>query len=892
MHLNKIARELRITTQELRDELAKTNFGVNPNTHEVDDGLGMGIVRFLKDKVKPTRGERKVAVVFKSGSQMDIQQKEKQKIEEEERKIEEKEEKERIKIEKEEELLRREDEKIEKMKGGKVLKEQIRAERNDRLSEDKKSDDIKKTKTEIDAEERDKRRKGIILEKSALAPVKRSERSQVPRASGYKKSGKDESVQVSRRIELKKDGEKKTTTTETISKNYYKKKRKKGRRAEEEKTAETMQRHPGRKIKIAKVSYDVDTGDRSAEEIAIEKEIDREAFRSQKKNRAISQRRGYKEQTQIKTKTGTIEIPSIISLKEFSEKCGIPVAQVISTLFKNGVMATINQQLDFDTAEIVAVECGMNIKKIESDAKSEDLFSGDVKKLLEDEDKSKLQTRPPVISIMGHVDHGKTKLLDYIREANVVDTEAGGITQHIGAYQVEKNGKEITFLDTPGHEAFTSMRARGAKATDIAILVVAADEGVKPQTIEAINHANEAGIPIIVAINKIDKPNANPDKVKGELAEHGLQSEDWGGKTIMAPVSSITGEGIDNLLEMILLTAEMEDLKANPDRMAVGTIIESHLDKSLGPVATILVNSGTLKIGDNVVIGTMVGKIKTMHDHTGKSLKIAPPSFAVRIAGLEEVPQSGDLLQAFKTARIAKKKSEEIRELRSEESEKMGGSMAERIVSQISSGQIKLLKIVLKADTKGSLEAVMQALHKIKTHDVAVKVIHFGVGNISGTDVVMAAASEAFLFGFHVEATPQVHKMADKEGLVIKDYRIIYKMIEDVKATLSGMLEPEINVIELGKIEIKEIFLSKKTWVIAGGKVIDGKVQSGAMLRLKRGESILFETELESLKYIKEDVREPEKGSECGFKIKTPKPVEPGDILEIFKIEKIERTLD
>jgi len=892
MHFNKIARELRITTQQLREELAKTNFGISPSAHEIDDGLAMGVIRFLKDRVKPTRTERKVAVVFKAGSKMDIEQKEKKKVEDEETERREKEEKEEKEEQMEGDRLRKEEEKRIKLEGGKRVKEQLKAEREERLVKKDNGEAVKKTKEELAAEEREKRRKGVILEKSAFAPIKKAERSKVPKASGYKKAdAKSGSLQVSRRIELK-DGEKKKEgeKTDNLPKNYYKKKRRKGGPTQEEKVMETMQRHPGRKIKISKVSYD--EGEGNVEEIAIEKEMDREAFRSQKKNRAVSQKRGPKAQPQIKTKTGTIEIPSIISLKEFAEKCGLPVTQVISVLFKNGVMATINQQLDFDTAEIVAVECGIDIKKIESEVTSEDLFSGDVKKLLEDEDKTRLQTRPPVVSIMGHVDHGKTKLLDHIREANIVATEAGGITQHIGAYQVEKNGKKITFLDTPGHEAFTSMRARGAKATDIAILVVASDEGVKPQTIEAINHAKEAGIPIIVAINKIDKENANPDKVKGELAEHGLQSEDWGGSTAMVPVSAITGQGIDNLLEMILLTAEMEELKANADRLAVGTVIESHLDKSLGPIATILVNSGTLKIGDDVVIGTKVGRIKIMHDHTGAPLTVAPPSAAVRIAGLDSVPQSGDLLQAFKTARTAKKKSEELEELMAEEAEKLGGTMAERIVSQISSGQVKLLKIVLKADTKGSLEAVMQALHKIKTHDVAVKVIHFGVGNVSGTDVVMAAASEALLFGFHVDAAPQVHKMAEKEGLEIKDYKIIYKMIEDVKAILSGMLEPEINVIELGKIEVKEVFLNKKTWAIAGGKVIDGKVEAGAMLRLKRGEEILFETELESLKYIKEDVRELEKGSECGFKIKTPKPLESGDILEVFKVERVERTLE
>lgn len=493
---------------------------------------------------------------------------------------------------------------------------------------------------------------------------------------------------------------------------------------------------------------------------------------------------------------------------------------------------------------------------------------------------------------MGHVDHGKTKILDYIRKANVVATEAGGITQHIGAYQVEKKGQLITFLDTPGHEAFTSMRARGAKATDIAILVVAADEGVKPQTVEAINHAKEAGIPIIVAINKVDKPNANIEKVKSELVEHGLQSEDWGGKTIMAPVSAITGEGMDNLLDMILLVAEMEDLKANPKRLAVGTVVESNLDKSLGPVATILINTGTLSVGDTIVVGTSLGRVKAMYDHTGKNVKKAPPSAAVRISGLAKVPQAGEIIQAFKVEKVAKARAEELEKIMQAKEDRMSGSMVERIVSQINTGEISFLKIVLKADTKGSLEAIMQALHKIKTTDVAAKVIHFGVGNITDTDVIMASASQALLLGFHVKASVHVQKLAEKEHIDIKEYTIIYKLIEDIKAILSGMLEPEINVIELGEIQIKEIFLNKKTWLIAGGTVKKGKVESKSMVRVKRDGELLFETELEALKHVKEDVTELEKGSDCGIKIKTPKPVEVGDVLEVFKVEKIERSLD
>ncbi|MBN2306720.1 translation initiation factor IF-2 [Candidatus Peregrinibacteria bacterium] len=844
MHLNEMARELQITTQELRRELAKTNFGISPGTHEIDDNLSIGIIRFLKGKIKPTLKNRKITVIMKDG-----------------------------KVAKKKEDIAEEKKKEEKKKPQRAM--------------------TKKEKEEIEA----KKRKEASLDekKEEKKEERRADRSHVPKSAPEAISDSGKALHVSRRIEIGAAEKKKEEATKELPRTYYKtKKKRRGKQAREEQgeELEIIRRHPGRKIRIAKVDYQEEMADDlSAEELKIMKEQDREHFRAQKKHRAAGQKRGPKAQPQIKAKVGTVEIPSILSLKEFAEKTGLPVTEVIAILLKNGMMATINQQLDYDTAAIIADELGVQIKRKEEEADIESMFKGDLSKLLQDE-KENLITRPPIVSIMGHVDHGKTKLLDYIRKSNVVAGEAGGITQHIGAYQVEKNGHLITFLDTPGHEAFTSMRARGAKATDIAILVVAADEGVKPQTIEAINHAKEAGIPIIVALNKMDKPNANPDKVKGELVQQGLQAEDWGGKNIMVPVSAHTGEGIDTLLEMILLVAEMEDVKANPNRLAVGTVIESHLDKALGPVATILINTGTLRVGDSMVVGTSVGKIKAMHDYKGKTLKTAPPSTPVRISGLAKVPQAGDLLQSFKSEKVAKERAQQLITMNAAREEKMSGSMVERLVSGISSGEINFLKIVLKADTKGSLEAIMQSLQKIKSPDVAAKVIHFGVGNFADTDVVMASASQALLIGFHVKANQHVLKLAEKEHVDIRNYEIIYKLIEDIKAIMSGMLTPEINVIELGELEVKEIFLNKKKWVIAGCKVKKGKVEAGSMVRLTRNGETLFETKLESLKVVKEDVKILEKGSECGIKISTPKPVEIGDILEVFKVEKIERKLD
>ena len=840
MRLADIAKELRITTQELRKELQKTNFGISSSAHEVNDALGQGVIRFLKGKVKPTLTHRRVAVIFKDGEEENAP----------------------------------DDTKKQK---------DIKKKPQKSIPDKSTKEPAKEQEDQKDKEETPEKQKEI---------TKGDNRAKVPKSAPAANKKDNVNLPVSRRIEIGASTNK--ATTKNLPHTYYKSKKKKKRKGDvKRREMGTVLRHPRIDHKTKKVSYAVDSevGGLSAEEIAIERELDQERFRAQKKSRTNRQYTA-KGQPQIKPKIGTVEIPDLISVKEFAEKCGLPVADVIGTLLKNSIIATLNQKLDFDTAAIVAAELGVEVKKQISEATSEELFEGDLRKLLHEEDKKQLKVRPPIVSIMGHVDHGKTKLLDYIRNTNVVAGESGGITQHIGAYQVEKNGHLITFLDTPGHEAFTAMRARGAKATDIAILVVAADEGVKPQTIEAINHAKEAKIPIIVAINKIDKANANIDKVKGELVERGLQPEDWGGKVIMSPVSAITGEGIDELLEVILLVAEMEQLKANPKRLAVGTVIESHLDKALGPVATILINAGTLKVGDSVVVGITVGRIKAMCDYTGGTLKEVPPSAAVRISGLAKVPQAGDILQAYKNKKIAIERAEEMQELMSQRSKEMSGSMVERIVSQINTGKINFLKIVLKADTKGSLEAIMQALQKVKSEDVAIKVIHFGVGNITDTDVIMAAASQALLVGFHVKSSMHVKKLAEKEHVDIKNYTIIYKLIEESKEILSGMLEPIINIIELGKVEIKEIFLNKKKWVIAGCKVVEGKVQSSAILRLKRDDELIFETPIESLKHVKEDIKELEKGSECGIKLSTPKPVQIGDVLEAFRIEKIKQELE
>lgn len=593
--------------------------------------------------------------------------------------------------------------------------------------------------------------------------------------------------------------------------------------------------------------------------------------------------------------TGVIEIPEVISVKEFAEKTGIKVAKIIGELMKNGILANINQLIDFDTAQVIADDLGVKVKRIRDVAGAQELMSGDISNLIKEDDAAALRERPPVVCVMGHVDHGKTKLLDAIRDTNVVAGESGGITQHIGAYQIEKKGKLITFLDTPGHEAFTSMRARGAKVTDIAILVVAADEGMKPQTIEAMNHAKDANVPIIVALNKMDKPDANPERVKGELNEHGLQPEDWGGTTVVVPVSALTGLGIDTLLETILVTAEMLNLKANPDREAIGTVIEANLDHNLGPIATVLVNTGTLKLSDSVIVGSTYGRIKLMRDYTGKHIQSAGPSTPVRIAGLSETPKSGDILQVVKDEKIGRDRAGQIKLLNKRQSDEQM-SASNQLISLVKAE--KVLKIIIKADTKGSLEAIKQSIAKIKNEEVAVKIIHSGVGLVSDSDVMMAAASKGMIVAFHTDFdSPNVLRTAERERVEVKKYTIIYDLLENINKILTGLLEPEVVVVTLGRAQIKQIFLTKKKEIILGARVLSGKLVVKSRIRIIRGVTALDEDNIvgkgvvDSLRKVDEQVHEVKEGNECGIRFTGDLDVKEGDIFEAYREEKRERKL-
>lgn len=626
----------------------------------------------------------------------------------------------------------------------------------------------------------------------------------------------------------------------------------------------------------------------------LEEEREREIVQSQRKQMAGKDARSSQKKVQVVSHTlkydpnRIVEIPDVISVKEFAEKAGLGAAKVIGELMKNGILANINQLMDYDTAAIIAEDLKVKISKKQAVASAEDISAGNLESLVAEHDKSLLKDRPPIVVIMGHVDHGKTKLLDAIRSTDVVSKESGGITQHIGAYQVEKNGKRITFLDTPGHEAFTAMRARGARVTDIAILVVAADEGIKPQTLEALQHAKDAKVPIIVAINKIDKPNADIERVKGELAGHELIPEDWGGTTIMVPVSAVTKQGLDNLLEMILLVAEMENLKANPNRAAVATVIEANMDHSLGPVATVVVNTGTLKLMDNVVIGTGYGRVKVMKDYHGKKILEAGPSYPVLIAGLSASVTSGDILQVVADERTARMKALSVKSLREAQQKERGVG---EIMSAISAGSLKSLKIVLKADTNGSLEAIKHSLADIKHEDVAVKVILESVGDINESDVMMAAASGAIVMGFHVKSNQNVMNLAEKENVEIIHYQIIYKLLDDVKNILNGLLEPEMVENILGEAEVKQIFYSKKKEMIIGCYVETGFMQNKASLRIKRNNEVVGVANIVSLQKNQDTVDTVKEGSECGLKISGSFKVEAGDKLEAFKIEKKIRTL-
>lgn len=575
-----------------------------------------------------------------------------------------------------------------------------------------------------------------------------------------------------------------------------------------------------------------------------------------------------------------IKVGETITVKELASKMTYPVTEVIKKLMLLGTMATINQELDFETASLIAEEFGIAVEELPPEV--------DLTEIPEiEDDPEKLQLRPPVVTVMGHVDHGKTSLLDAIRKTSVTSSEAGGITQHIGAYQVMCNGQKIVFLDTPGHEAFTAMRARGAQVTDIAVLVVAADDGVMPQTLEAINHAKAAKVPIVVAINKIDKPGANPEHVKQQLAEHELIPEEWGGQTIMVPVSAKKKMGINDLLEMILLVAEVQELKANPNREARGVIIEARLDKGRGPVASVLVQNGTLRIGDFIIAGTACGKVRAMVNDRGENVKKAGPSMPVEVLGLSDVPEAGDEL-AVLDEKLAKTIAEKRIEKQRNELMRSKKVSLDDLFNQINQGDIKELNLLVKADVQGSVEAVCSSLLALNKNEseVRVSIVHSGVGAVTESDVMLASAANALIIAFNVRPDANARKVADTEKIEIHTYRVIYEAIDDIQSAMKGMLAPKYKEVIQGKVEIRQVMKFSKA-LVAGSYVLEGKVCNNSKIRIIRDNIVLYEGQIESLRRFKDDVKEVAAGYECGITIDNYRDFREGDILEVYTMEEI-----
>ena len=594
--------------------------------------------------------------------------------------------------------------------------------------------------------------------------------------------------------------------------------------------------------------------------------------------------RGDKGHTMQTSVAKNIEIPEAIALSELASRLGQPASELIKYLISQGRMVTINQALSYDEACEIAVAYGFKVGEMADE--------NIPLEILEDEDDSLMEIRPPVVTVLGHVDHGKTSLLDAIRKTAVTAGEAGGITQKIGAYTVQRNDRLITFIDTPGHEAFTHMRARGASITDLAILVVAADDGVMPQTIEAINHAKAAQVPIIVAINKTDLPQANPDKVMQQLTEYGLVAEAWGGDTIMVPVSAKAQIGLDELLEMVLLVADIRELKANPNRLAQGTIIEAWLDKGMGPVATVLVQNGTLRPGDTVVVGSTWGRVRGLINENGERIRRAGPSIPAEIVGLSDVPNAGDYMQAVEDEKMAKQVSE-ARTFKDRQTRITAGSKQTLagLFAEMKTGQAVDLNLLVKADGHGSVEALNQSLNKLSTSEVAVKIIHSGVGAISESDIMLASASGALVIGYNVRPDSVVKRLADQEQVDIRMYRVIYHVIEDVRKAMSGLLTPDIEEVEIGRVEVRQVFKITKAGKVAGCYVAEGKVTRDALARLVRDGKVVYEGSIDTLKRFKDDAREVAEGYECGLTLTNYQDIQEGDVIEVYRKEEHVREL-
>ena len=767
------------------------------------------------------------------------------------------------------------------------------------VKEEKKVSAAKKPAEKKAAEEPKKDEKKVAAA-AAPAPVKKAEKPVEPK--------KEEKPQTAAPAKAEEKPAEKTEAPKPAAHSHDKKKDKKKEQAKAQDrgertkfnasfSSETAQTSTQRRTVDTRGSYvDLDKYNERYDQMATSNKHKNDNYSSKKQK--INQKSAQRNRQQFSKKESEAEklkrlelerarkqqlkvlIPDNITVGELATRLKATATDVIKKLMGLGVMASINQEIDFDTAALVADEMGAKVEK-EVIVTIEERLIDDT-----DDDDTNLEPRCPVVVVMGHVDHGRTSILDRIRNAHVAAGEAGGITQHIGAYQVNVNGQDITFLDTPGHEAFTSMRARGANITDIAILVVAADDGIMPQTVESINHAKAAGVSIIVAINKMDKEGANPDRIKEELTKYDLVCEDWGGDVICVPVSAKTGEGIDELLENVLLVAEVKELKANPDRLAKGTVIEARLDKGRGPIATLLVQNGTLKQGDVLIAGTAVGRVRVMTNDKGRTVKEAGPSVPVEITGLAEVPSAGDIFNAVEDERLARELVEQRKhEQKQEQFNAYRKVTLDNLFSQIAEGEIKELPIVVKADVQGSVEAVKQSLEKLSNNEVRVRVIHGAVGAVKESDVMLASASNAIIVGFNVRPDPVAAENAERDGVDIRLYRIIYDAIEEISTAMKGMLAPKFRDVEQGRVEVRQVYKISNVGMVAGSYVLSGKVTRGSQVRVVRDGIIIADDKISGLKRFKDDAKEVAEGYECGISLEKFSDVKEGDIFETYIVE-------
>lgn len=871
VRIHQLAKELSMSSKELMKKLREE---LDIQVKSIHSGLDEKQVMLVKEFIKPARvnvpkprSEKKVKkqLPIEKPKAEEKQVKEKSTVEEKSATA--------AKLEKE---VEKKEEQIESKKEVKKEKREERPRKKSNvrvLSSEELARRKRKNRKPFKRRE-DTRRRGTIRGREEHPP-RRKERTERP------KNPKEEKVtreQLEKLVASTKEGREKEKQKPKSAEEILAQKKREQKELQDQKKFEELMRRIEEKNRAKKKKR---------------KKKKREEFKEGKPLEELSEDEQLQKLIEEEEHAKTVVIPAIISVRELAEKLDVEPNQLLQDLIALGKFIAINQSIDFKTAKQIVEKYG-KVAKLEDEEEEEALLE---KELEEKEDKEEeLQPRPPIITVMGHVDHGKTTLLDYIRKTKVAEREAGGITQHIGAYVVEvstsEGKKKLVFLDTPGHEAFTAMRARGAQATDIAVLVVAADDGVMPQTVEAIDHAMAAKVPIIVAINKIDKPGANPDKIKQELTQHGLIAEDWGGNTVMVPVSAKTGQGVEELLEMIALQSELGELKANPKKKARGVVLEAKLDKHRGAVATFLVQNGVLKKGDSVVAGLYAGKIRAMFNDRGKPVKEATPSMPVEVLGLSGVPLAGDKFYVVKDEKTARKIAEKRQELARKSSLKQEKRVSlEELFSQMQKGEVKELNLVLKADAQGSIEAIKKSLDELSTDEVKVRMIHTGVGPITENDIMLAVASGAIVIGFNVRPNAMARKVAEKENVDVRSYRVIYDIVDEVKNAMHGLLSPEEKEVYLGSAEVRATFKVPKVGTVAGCYVKDGVIRRNANVRLVRDGVVVYEGKILSLKRFKEDVKEVQAGYECGIGLENFNDIKIGDTIECFATEEVEREL-